>query len=85
MRVSDYKQNDNNGVLFRNNRKQEGSKQPDYNGNATVGGVEMDISAWVKEGKNGGKFLSLSFRPKDERRDSARTAQKPANDEGIPF
>ena len=48
---------DNNmrGVLFRNDRKEK-ETHPDYKGSCEVDGVEMWISAWIKDGKNG-KFM----------------------------
>ena len=57
---------DNNmrGVLFKNDRK-ETDRHPDYKGSCEVDGAEMWIAAWIKEGRNG-KFMSLSFTPKDD-------------------
>ena len=53
-------QKDNAGALFRNTKK-ETEKQPDYTGKATVNGVEMFISAWINESKNGTKYMALKF------------------------
>lgn len=64
--------NNNSGVLFKNDRK-ESERHPDLKGNATINGVEYWVSAWKKEStKDGSKFYSLSFQPKDA---------KPANDD----
>jgi hypothetical protein len=66
---------DNNlrGVLFKNDRKQA-ANHPDYKGSAEVDGQQYWLSAWLKDGKKG-KFLSLSFKLKEEE------TQKPVNTE----
>lgn len=66
-----YEQRDNSGSLFRNNRK-ETDNHPDYTGQVMVAGTSYWISAWLKTSQNGGKFMSLAFKPKEE-----RTAAKP--------
>lgn len=53
-------QKNNNGVLFRNNNKQN-ANQPDYTGNAVVNGKEMVIAAWVKQSQKGTNYLSIAF------------------------
>lgn len=60
----------NTGMLARNERK-ETDKHPDFRGNINIDGVEYWLSAWVKEGKPGGKmegrkFFSLSAERKDQ-------------------
>lgn len=48
-----------NGALFGNKHKTT-DKQPDYRGNAKdQDGNEMEISAWVKQDKNGNPYLSF--------------------------
>lgn len=61
-----YEQRQNSGVLFRNDRKPEGSKQPDYKGDLNVEGVRYEMAAWIREGKTGSKFLSLSIKKKGD-------------------
>jgi uncharacterized protein (DUF736 family) len=56
----------NTGVLFKNDSKTPGDKRPDYKGNLNVNGVELDLAAWLKDGKNGRKFMSLKIGPKRE-------------------
>ncbi len=50
---------ENGGFLFKNERK-TAPNHPDYKGKGNFNGESFDISAWVKEGKNG-KFYSFSF------------------------
>jgi len=63
---------DNSGALFTND-KREKETHPNYNGKATINGVDYYVSSWIKEGKNG-KFQSLSFKP----------VQDQANQQGRP-
>ena len=60
---------DNTGLLYKNDRKNAGSRQPDYTGYARIDGVEKEIAAWVKDDRKrpGRKFLSLTFKNKGER------------------
>lgn len=56
-----YEQRDNSGNLFKNEDKGDNAKRPDYRGEAVVDGTLYKIAAWIKEGKTGKKFMSLSF------------------------
>jgi hypothetical protein len=60
--------NRNTGALFVNDKKTE-AKHPNFRGPAQVVGpngevIDLWMSAWVKQGKNG-EFLSVSFTPKE--------------------
>lgn len=55
-------QRDNSGILFRNREKSKDT-HPDYKGTCRIDGRELEMAAWLKEGKNGGKFMTFSFAP----------------------
>jgi len=80
--VSGEHDNTNRGVLFRNDRKAEGSKQPDYRGEGNYGGTDFEIAGWLRDSARGTKFLSLSFQPK---RDAANQAPRKPQEEDVPF
>src|SRR5262249_23181935 len=72
-------QYDNSGILFRN-RAKSGERERDYKGEATIGGISYWISGWLKE-KNGNKFLTFSFKPKDQEFGSrTKPKQSPKNE-----
>ena len=60
--MSNFEHKDNTGILFKNEKKTV-DNQPDYTGNCMVNGKMMDMSAWLKTGKSGKKFMSFSFKP----------------------
>ena len=74
----------NRGVLFRNEKK-ETEKHADYRGELNVDGTEFWLSAWVKESKNGKKFMSLSVKPKDEAPKRAPKKHDDDIDSDLPF
>jgi hypothetical protein len=80
---------DNSGSLSKNDRKEQ-PNHADYRGKATIGGVEYWISGWIKDGERG-KWLSLSFKPKDAPPAEAPTTRRAKNEPGdapdsdIPF
>jgi hypothetical protein len=59
-------QYDNNlrGALFKNQKRTE-ERQPEYTGNCEIDGKEYWVSAWVRESKNGQKFFSMAYTPKE--------------------
>ena len=65
--------NENRGILFRNDKKTE-DRHPDFNGSINANGVDYWLSGWIKESKEGKKFFSLSVKPKEQQ---ARQVSQP--------
>ena len=59
-----YEQKDGQGSLFRNENK-ETEQHPDYRGSIKIDGREYWLSSWLKQAKNGKKYMSLSAQPKE--------------------
>lgn len=75
---------DNSGVLFKNDRKEQ-DNHPDYRGSATIDGVDLWMSAWIKKGEKG-TYMSFAFREKDEQRPITKNNKKSKfDDDDIPF
>ena len=74
------------GFGGRNETKAD-EKHPDIKGQCEINGVQYWIDGWARTRKSdGGKFYSLKFKPKDEKK--AKTAQKPSagfDDMDAPF
>ena len=51
----------NEGVIFRNDKKPEGSKQPDYRGNIDCDGVKKEIALWVRKSEKGKSYFSVKL------------------------
>lgn len=60
--MSEFVQKPGSWNLFRNNKK-TADNQPDYRGTITLeDGTVLELSAWLKDGKNGNKFFSGTVR-----------------------
>jgi len=70
---------DNSGSLFKNDRKTEES-HPQAKGSAKINGVEYWVSAWTKTTKEGVKWQSLSFTPKDAKPKQPKSFDNITND-----
>ena len=77
-------QHDNSGILFRNQDK-SGERDRDYKGEATIAGVKYWVSGWIKEAKNGSKFLTFSFKAKDAPAAKSKSVFGDAMSDEIPF
>lgn len=56
----EYESKDNEGVLFRNQKKNS-DKAPDYTGECKVNGKPMRMSAWINKSKSGNSYLKFAF------------------------
>lgn len=71
-----YEQRDMSGSLFKNDRKEKAA-HADYRGSALIDGVEHWIDAWINEARDGSKYMSLKFKPKEN--GSQGASQSPGN------
>jgi hypothetical protein len=83
--MANFQNKENSGALFKNVKKEPGSRQPDYRGDANVNGVDMEIACWIKETNGGKEFYSLSFKEKQEYVPSPRDNGPDSDDDNIPF
>lgn len=76
------------GALFKNEYKQN-EKHPDYKGKfyVSLDGqiVEFELAAWIKESKNGTRYMSLSAGEKRQPRERRQEAPAEDLDGEIPF
>lgn len=83
-----YVQKENSGSLFKNDKK-ETDKHPNAKGSALIGGVEYWVSSWTYATKDGEKYQSLSFQPKDAKQgakpQTAQRGKSPDDDDSIPY
>ena len=80
--------NNNRGILGRNDRKEPGSSMPDFTGNLNVGGVEYWLDAWTTQRKDGsGSFFSVKVKPKDAPKaaPARQQASGPNDADNFPF
>lgn len=79
--------NTNTWALFKNDKRDEGSKQPEYRGTLNVNGEEFEIAAWVRESKKDGKkFFSGTVKPPYKKPEEAPAREmRDVMDDEIPF
>jgi hypothetical protein len=65
-----YEIRDLSGSLFKNDKREKDS-HPNLTGTVMIDGKEYWASGWTKERNNGDKWISLSFKPKEQRNGGA--------------
>ena len=73
--MSNFIQKNNTGSLFLNERKTE-TKHPDYTGKAIINNKPYWVSAWIKVGKSGKKFISISVQEPFKKQERHETTQE---------
>ena len=78
--------NNNKGVLFRNETATPENKQPYMSGSCEVNGVKLQIACWMNESKTTGKkFLSLKFQEPQAKEVVASNNSSTSTSDGVPF
>lgn len=76
--------NELRGVLFQNKKKRT-DKDPGWQGQCTVNGVEYWVSAWVNENPDGSKRINFNLTEKEDespqQRNQRRAAPRGRNDD----
>lgn len=78
--MANFIQKNNTGTLFLNDRKTE-TKHPDYTGKAVINNKPYWVSAWIKVGKSGKRFISISVQEPFKKQERPETTQE-TYDEG---
>ena len=78
-----FEQRPNSGALFKDDKKSKPSDR-DYSGSIKTEDTEYWLSGWIKETKNGQKYLSLALKPKIERPDQ-RPLREAMGGDAVPF
>ena len=82
--MSEFVQKPGSWNLFRNNKK-TADNQPDYRGTITLeDGTVLELSAWLKDGKNGNKFFSGTVR-EPYRKPEETPSPPPLDTDDAPF
>ena len=80
-----YEQKANARSLFKVDEK-ESDRHPDYTGKVMVGGTEYRLAGWMRESKNGKRYLSLSFSvPEASRVSKERVSHEVGHKDDIPW
>ena len=80
-----YEIKPNSGSLFKNDNKATDS-HPDYKGSGLIDGVEYFLDAWINTAKDGSKYMSLKFKPKEVRQERPQVEGFAGDlDDEVPF
>ena len=78
--------NNNKGVLFRNETSTPENKQPYLTGSCEVNGKKMQMACWMKEAKKDGKkFFSVKFQEPQAKEVVASNDSSTSTTGDVPF
>lgn len=80
-----YETNNMSGSLFKNDKKVEGSNQPDYRGKIKINDVEYWQSAWIKQSASGVTFMSFAYQPVEQAAAPVEAPAAPNLPDDVPF
>lgn len=83
----------NQAVLFKNTKKQAGTKQPDYLGSINIEGEIRDLAMWARKSEKGVVYLLGNnappyIKPEEEKKPQQSheyKQQKSGKEENLPF
>lgn len=76
--ATQYETRELSGSLFRNDKKEEGSNQPDYRGELRINGILYWQSAWLKTSPSGKKYMSFAYQVKEAQPTAVEPTPAPA-------
>lgn len=76
--------NTNTIAIFKSD-KGDNPKRPDYSGVLNCEGTEYKVALWLRESKNGDKFLSGQIQPKEEPKNQPQAQSIDEFKDDLPF
>jgi hypothetical protein len=79
---------ENQITIFKNSKKEAGTKQPDYTGKLKINGELKDVSLWIMESEKGTKWFNGSIKEeykKDANKEPERIVSENENSDDLPF
>lgn len=77
-------ENVNRGAIFKNENAT--GNQPSYKGKINWGGVDIEVSMWIKESKEGKKYFSVSLQePYKKMENTSEKIARENNNDDLPF
>ena len=85
-------QKNNSGAIFKNEKKGDNEKAPDYRGSANYNGEPFEIALWLKTSDKGTKYFSVAIsepykKPEAEvpKSQKPKPSAEPMPEDDLPF